>query len=570
MNFIIQYTKDRLNSRDESGAMLAVVAILSTFVFIVAMSLLTTIVFSTETTYNSRAKSNTLMAAETGIDNALFQAVAGFCNSTGTDSAVGYDFKVYGSTAADAPTSVDDPTVSHRCPQPGDTYMLIESSGTDERGRDTTVVATYQWTRNAAALPVFSDGAIVTGGGNVNFMNLRIVGAEGNIIFANGNFGCNNNPIIDGDVVIMNGSANITNYCRIEGDLIASGNVHLDSYSFIGGNVYAGGNFSMTNSSRVNGNVEAKGSLNVSSNPTILGSLTSTSTAQAYFYNARVGSIHVNGTINGQALTVNGNLTAKGTGTSQLAPTVNSTGRIAVGGNISTWSGGPTATLGVFTNQNLHSPTVNEPKELAPDYFKWTEYDYDPSQWQQAGYTIVNKTGSCDYQNNAALRNEVNNYTVPTVLDLRNCSNLRLYNVNFNLRTDLTMITNGFNDNRLTITSRNGQPIRFNIIVPDMNPADNRPTCHWSQSNLGLYQFAMGSNVEGSIYTPCQVSLGGPPSTINGKVYSGSLAYSGSGLTINHSNPTLPGLIIEPGTAVGGGFEYEESRAVPTLVARSE
>lgn len=602
---------DALRERSESGAALVSSVILMFFVFIVVLTLSATTLRTTVLTADSRSNVSTVATAESGLDAAVYRASTGQCVPTFTDEDFGYSYTVYRSASEEPPSGLDDPSVIAGCPRSGDNYVLVEVNGTDERGRSVDILGTYLWLKSPSGS---GQGALVSGGGSMNISTLSIVSEDADLMLAFGDFNCNSTSSIEGDLVVIDGDVAFSNACFIGGSLYASGNVLInnnavgvggDVYAVgnytmstgatIGGNVYTNGNVQLTSGAiirgnlqssglgnaqigavRIDGDVRVAGPINLETGSRIGGSVYSASTSDARAFNTNItGDFVSNGLIRSiQSSVVGGDIQVTRSGVNQLNPTLPVGGDVILAGTYTTFGAGPqvagTISQNVAGLTPIPAPVFERPEQLLPGYFKWSDYDPEMAEWIAAGYNVITRSG-CTYQGNAALINEVNNFTTPTLIDISSCSNVQMFGVVFNVKTDVTFYGNAFNAHSVQINSSTGQPYQFNFITPDKS--DNKtPTCSSGQGTTNAYALRMGNNITGKIYSACSVAIGGS-STINGQVYAGTVSWSGGGLTtLNYVPISLPGFPVELSTDSGGvGFEEDAlSRPMPQLVDRIE
>jgi len=608
MKGIIERFK-RNRDTDEEGMALAGVVMLAAFVFIICSSIAMTSMMSTNLTANNRSSLLVVSSADSGVDDAIVTASKGDCVPTYSNESLGYTYEVYRSAADTAPITTTDPGVSAGCPQNGDKFIVIHSKGTDYRGKETEVVSTYQWIiRSEGSV----DGALVSGGGTMNLSRLIISGDGADLVLMSGTFDCNNITEVSGDLIVLGGTVAISNACIIKGSIYANNSVSIanpavavggDIYTLgnfaistgvtVGGSVYAKGNLTMSSGARINGSVMSEsgatqsvdgvriggalriaGPLRLQNGSNIGGNVVSSSTAAADVYNSTVGgSLTVGGNYSQlAATTVGGDITAARSGqVSSIAPTA-SAASVYLGGTINTWSSGPAVTGAVYQNRTIAAPAVATftiPDQLTPNFFVWQDYSFLESDWTTSGYTIVTKA-SCDYQNNASLVTEVNNFTSPTVVDMRGCGNVNMYGVTFTLKTDVAFVSNKFaNAEQVKVNSSSAATHEFDMIISDLVP-NSAPTCSAGQGVMDIYGLRMSDKISGFIYSPCQITFGGN-SIINGQVYSGSASYtSGGDMKINYIKSGVPGFPTDTGTEVTNYDASATERATPLLVARQE
>jgi predicted acyltransferase (DUF342 family) len=608
---MIQHKHNQSKRDDEAGVALASMVILMIVIFFVVSSLSMTLVSSVKLTSSYRSTVTSLAAAESGVDNAVQKMTTGQC-TTAVTTGDEFVYEVYRSTAEDAPISLEDPSVSAGCPQDGDRYFMVKSTGTDNYGVRLDIVATYLWVNRIEGS---NEGALVSGVGSIELSTLTIAGEDGGLVLLEGNFNCTTNTRIDGDVIVLAGTVTISNACTINGSLYASGNIAIQNPAVaVTGDIYTLGNFSTSTGSTINGSVFAQGDLTVSSGTKINGGLVGMGTGQTTIDNVTVGlSVHTNGPIRIQngtiiggdlttrstapadvydtnvhgnvsiagnfsqlaASSVGGSVNVVGTGQSNIAPTAIIGGNLAVGGNISSWSTGPQVTGTTAANATVAAPPAlywTMPEELKKENYAWRDYTYDPDDWGANGYERISKT-SCDYQNLNALVQEVNNLTAPTVFDLRGCAWVNMNGVNFKLQTDVAFIANAFtNVQQVNVSSADEAKHEFSFITPD-ETTDHAPNCINGKGESNIYAMHMTEEITGYIYTPCMLTFGGN-SVINGQLYSGTARYQGgSAMTLNYERTGIPGFPVGVGEEPDSGYGFQEDalvRALPMLVNRVE
>lgn len=606
-----RYLHDLRNrSRDEEGAALLSMVILMIVVFIICASLQMTLVNAAKLTAVHRSSVTTLASAESGTAAAVFNLTKGECTTT-TVTGDGFVYEVYRSASATMPTGLDDPSVSVGCPRDDDRYAIIKSTGTDAYGKSMTVTQTYLWVNKIKGS---NDGALTSGSGNVELSSLTIAEEDAGLVLLDGDFNCNSNTRIKGDVVVLSGSVRISNACFIDGSLFASENVAIQnpavavtgdvytlgdfstaSGSVIGGSVFAKGNIVLSSGTRVQGsvvgtgtgltnvdnvniglNLKTNGPLRIQNRTVIGGDVATSNGATADFFDSTIhGNVHIAGRFHQLgATTIGGSVTASGAGTNNIAPSTSIGKDLTVAGTIATWESGPRVTGTKAANTATAVPNAlffTLPDELKPETYSWRDYTFDDLEWAANGYERANKT-ACDFQNTPALVNEVNAAETPIVFDLRGCSNVNMNGVNFSLKTDVAFIANAFtNAQHVRVTSADGEPHEFSLLTPD-NVIDRTPTCSTGQGESNIYGLNMSDKITGYIYTPCTLTFGGG-SIINGQLYSGAARYQGGQpMTINYAKTGVPGFPLGEGDDPREyGFQTDvDARALPKLVKHEE
>lgn len=565
------------SERDEQGSALLSVLVIMLVLSIGGLALAAIVTNTTSMLVQNRTTVQSRAAADAGLADAIAQGrrAGGVC--------------ALGLTSTTAPRY----TVSSSCSAG---KVTITSTGYGEDGGTTVTNAVYSVTSAYQGL----DGALVSAAGSLNVSSIDIQSAsnEGDIILNTGNFDCNNSMEVDGDLIVRNGSVHLSNACLIRGDLMASGNIQIDNNAVgVGGKVVTLGTFSLTTGATVTGDVFARGTATVSSGgkidggitavgnvsisgstsriggsvisggaisfnaATVVGSVVTSSTADASFYKGSVGSVRVAGRLNSmQETTVTGSVESTRAGQSNgVTPGTLIGGALRVAGTISTWGAGPSATGGITQNATglvvPTAPTVPTPHELTTEAFVWTDLPYSDTAWTGAGYTILPAPAGCDYQNVAANVAAVNARTTPTLYDARSCSDPKMYNVTFNLKTDIAFVLPKVNAQRLKINSADGLPHQFHLITPD-NTVNQSPTCSSGYGTIVLGDVAMAAQITGAAYSPCTISIGQSSggSRWNGQIYAGTVAWGGNTtprMVLDYKEVDLPG--FDPAAGGGGG-----------------
>lgn len=603
----------RIREHREDGAALLSAVILSLFVFIVIASLAATTVTAVRTTASSKVALKVIGSAESGVDDAIVAASKGECVASVTSTEFNYSYQVYRSAGETAPTGLDDPELSAGCPVHGDTFITVESTGTDASGKETTVVATYQWVN---VNPGSIAGAVVSASGDEKpFYQYNLDGPGADVVFRDGNFNCTGPSSVSGDLIILDGNVSLSGGCVIWGTIYANGNVELTNPGVVvHGDIYATGNYSQTMSTTVDGDVYVGGNAYISSGGTMNGNLTimgnsnhqldnvdvhgdvrvnglltlnntteiwgnvvSTSTGDFQIYNSTIhGDLVVNGRFTQLQLSrIYGDVVSVRSGvTSTLDQSLTVDGSLYFGGSI-VYNGGVPANVGGTINQNqtlIAAPLVSfdMPPQTDPDNYPWIDYDFVDSEWLGAGYQIVT-TPTCDLQNNASARNQIMAYTTPTVIDFRGCGNVSAYGITLNIQTDITFLMNGFsNGQNIKVNSSSpGTPHRFDIFTPDSTP-DESPTCSGGKSVLSIYAIKFSSDISSFIYSPCRVFYGGD-SRIYGQLIAGQTDFnSGAPFNFYFVSATPPGF-PSPETEVTVSYDdTATSRIPPRMVSRIE
>ena len=551
-------------TRDERAAALVTVVVLLAVCFTAIAVVTSTSIFGQQQATADQAQLQALAAAEAGRDAVLAGVVASpqSCSSTSTGPAR--------PVSASLPDVTYAAWVSGGCPT--STTFTIESVGRAP-GAVRTIRATYPFIPAATLTSTITNyvpvttttttttttgfpavlGAIIQGDPGSAALNLpTVVTKHGDLLVAStGAFDCNSNSVIDGDLIVPNGSVKLSNRCQISGSIYAKGNIQLNNLgNRVGGDVVSAAGDVTIGAGGVDGSVQAGGTVTILNGVVIGGDVLSAGTGQSSLYNIVVqGSVSIGGTFNSlQATTVNGNVSATGAGANKVTSDTTIKGNLKLAGTITTANGGPTV-LGTTTTKasGMTKPVVTSPAALGRP--TWLEIPWTKSAWTSAGWAVRTATlTQCDYQNNDALVAAVNALTVPTVIDTSACVfGLNLYGVTFNLKTDVTFIApapsvlarNSAQYATVNVAPGSTGTRTFNLIVPDTRSSDNAPTCPLLAGSTTIYGITLADGVSGIAYSPCTLAFG--TATWNGQIVAGDPNPAGGNVTVDYRPVPVPG-----------------------------
>ncbi len=450
------------------------------------------------------------------------------------------------------------------CPVATAIGVRIESTGSAKSpagASDThTLEALYDWIPATAGTPgtpgtPASGGITATGSaiytysatGQTTLNNLHlwtnVTGKTADIVIrTGGKLTCQSGTLIDGNVVIQNGSLEL-NVCLINGFVKASGFVAVNS----------GG-------AEVKGDVVASG----------LGGASNLFNAQGIAAQVGVGA-KVGGNIiaNGKVYidgAVKGNISSAGLLTlldpSTITPNARIDGNVTTAGSITTWNP-PCGGLWLLNNLlcgltssgivkgviNILSPApVAPPAPSVPD---WTNFSYTKTDWTNIGFTEIVWTGSCTIDNNPAnqvLINQIMASTTPVVVNAMGCAEL-LFSSSANLqlktRADVAFFAKSFGLENLTIDSATTAAHKMWFIVPGLKPLV--PIICLSVNgeidiNSGV---KVKANISAMLFTPNCIQ--NSATEWRGQLYSGTTNF-GQNVSIEYVPIGLPGVNLETGT----------------------
>jgi len=560
---------------DERGVAMVVVVVLVVLCATVSMVVASSTMFGTAQTATDRSRLQALAAAEGGRDATLATVEAGHCEkklyqaTIGTTSAT-YKAYVYwwdGSLGKPPATPADSnkncpPTSGGASGQTG--YVGIASQGTAD-GVTKSVFAWYPYSIDKDPPPIVvtpsapnkvaADGAILEGG--ATSMNIPSVVVHGDLVLGAGSFDCNGATTIDGDLIVKQGSIDMSNDCIVKGGVFAQGAIFIHNLTNkVGADVVSTTGTVQIEGAQVGGSVKAYGGVQLNNSVQVGGDViavghdTSKFTGSSSSMKTIGGNVTIGGPLSDLNLVnVAGAITVSDTGATSVGA-VGGTGsvtassiRLAGSCVRKACSATPTPQEGVT---GLTAPAFASPPQMG--YPTWIEIPWRASDWTASGWTVSTASSSdCDYQNTAALVTAINSLTKPTVIDATACgtNGLKMYNVKFNLQTDVTFIANAFDAQSLTVNRSGSGSRTFNLIVPDPNSSDNAPTCPTSTTSK-IYGATLGTGVEGIAYSPCTLAWG--TATWAGQLMAGYPDPAGGNATITYKKEPIAGAI-----AVGGG-----------------
>lgn len=452
------------------------------------------------------------------------------------------------------------------CPASNATGIRIESTGTAQATsgiRDThTLEAVYDWIPATAGTPAIpgtppSGGITATGsavytysaGGQTTLNNVHVwtsqTGKTADIIIRNGGkLTCQSNTLIEGSVVIQNGSLEV-NACVINGFVKASGFVAVNA-----------------NGAEVKGDVVASGigAANTLFNGQGIAAQVG-ATAKVGGNIIANGKVYIDGVVKG-SISSAGLLTLLDPST--ITPNARIDGNVTVAGSITTWAP-PCGGLWLLDNllcgltQNgivkglikILSPIpVAPPAPSVPDF---TSFTYNKTDWTNMGFTEIVWTGSCTIDNNPnnqVLINQIMASTTPVVVNAMHCAKLLFSSsaaLQLKVRADVAFFAKSFGLENLTIDSAISAQHRVWFIVPGLKPT--LPIVCASVSgqidvNSGV---KVKANIAAMLFTPNCIQ--NSSTEWRGQLYAGTTNF-GQNISIEYVPIGLPGVNLETGTTI--------------------
>ncbi|RYV52875.1 hypothetical protein [Pengzhenrongella frigida] len=331
---------------------------------------------------------------------------------------------------------------------------------------------------------IFAGNAIMT----TNNFNLTsaTLGTPADIWVDSGNVNCNSGVLIDGNLIVVNGTADFSGACRVTGDLWSKGKISvtgpqsgglttvgLNTYGmFTGLNMLAGG-------AKFGGNVSLRGTVDTwGSGPILGGSLRTGLAASQIPSYVQVGLPEINYVLSDWA----GFVTSGNRNAAYKQWVIDN----AVANNAPTWS-------------DSRNPAMDQCTVQGASY--------------GANGPLVGPS-------------------VPTVFDTRPCAQTKFSNgFSLKLRSDLVIFANDFYaTGNFSVTSADGLPHQLWIIVPDpdLSPSGGDGECGKTVggNKSGNIKYDSGSNITAPItvfmYTPCKLETNNS-TAFYGQLYGGNV-----------------------------------------------
>lgn len=129
----------------EEGGALVVVIGLALACFLSVSAVVTLTLADSRSIALSRDDTLALSSADSGLDAALASVLRGECDEADKSDNFGYSYEVFRSDwDLQKPTDADSYGVTAGCPEDGDLFLVIESTG-NAAGREKNVTTVYEW-----------------------------------------------------------------------------------------------------------------------------------------------------------------------------------------------------------------------------------------------------------------------------------------------------------------------------------------------------------------------------------------------------------------------------------------
>jgi cytoskeletal protein CcmA (bactofilin family) len=559
---------EALRTQTERGsALLIVVGVMALGLLIsalIASSLTATF------TYSSTAKAG--IQAQTAAESGVASALAGL-NTVGSCDAVGGVYQDTTNPRYRATTwrSVDGATWVRACPDLTTTQVRIISTGfaqgsgvgsaTSENQR--IVEATYSYGAGSSGGSTPGNAMYVYSAGNLDTYHINSLGVlASDVAVTTGNFSCTGPTVIQGTVLVGQGSANLTNDCTIYNSVLATGAVTLTSNSQIRGDATStGAGVTLSNvTDTIGGNVYANGAVstngNISGSVSAVGAVTLVQGSSVGGSIAAGAQVSISGSVGG-SVTTPGNMSFVSTGSV--------VGSVRIGGTLTYGKLTNSAAAAALISQGKVSGTISygqtgiatpSPKS-APILPGWIDLSYSFATWQANGFAtqliwpsnIGCRLGDASSTSpSGALYpwyQQLKGLTSPTVIDARSCSSVS-GSMSVNFKTDVAFIGTNFGFDSLTLASGDSQAHKVWFIVPDAQPSVAGPQCTKHGGNFTVSTTSsVSTQIDAFVYAPCSIAINNG-TTWTGQLYSGDMVGGGGTRVLNY----VP--IGIPGTTIGG------------------
>ena len=426
------------------------------------------------------------------------------------------------------PTNYDD-LVSTACPTADTDYLVVRSTGTGPDGSSSVIDSVYRWSSSYSDVP----GGVVT-----YFSGTTTQGVShytGDLVLRTGNWSCNVDGVLDGDLYVLNGSVTLSNNCTINGDIYAKGPVTSNSSGWHVNQLVRGATISP-------GNITTDAYVTFAAN-----------TAESV-----AGAIHARGQVTltaqaGKTATVGGTVTSMSTGTVDPG-----------------WTTGGPPVWGSTTPPPF-VPTL----DWLADASKWIDLDRTASWGTRTTPPNCNVLEQHGVGAPRTCSRCLPPATTPLVLDFTGCS--KAVKLDLSLRNASRGTWSSWSRRLESMTIKLGSGFtapashQLMFVHEDANrddvdaAGDPKPTCGIGGQDQFDTTGAIDADIKVMIYTPC--GLGGTvTASFEGQLYAEDTTHfhSGSNYTCRPMSwpPALPSLGC---TIKGSGGVLEETEIVQEL-----
>lgn len=252
---LLRRARRHARGADDSGAVLVTVVVVMLVGFVLVSVVSASTVFAIQTNAGNRSSTQAFVAAESGRDVAAAALASGCTGTTFSGTDPSYSSRIL-VTAGEQPASATDPGLSEGCPDESTRYVVVRSSGTGSDGSAVTLDAVYPWqvaySQQAGGVMTYFAGGFTTG----------VAHYTGDLVLRRGDWSCNIDGVLKGDLYVLEGNVTLSNGCTIDGDVWAEGDVTSNSQSIeITGSITANGrvDISANGGAIIGGTITAKG-----------------------------------------------------------------------------------------------------------------------------------------------------------------------------------------------------------------------------------------------------------------------------------------------------------------------
>ena len=390
--------------------------------------------------------------------------------------------------------------------------------------------------------------------------------ARGDLVLPTGNFSCNSGTTIDGNVIVMAGTATVNGTCHISGSLWAKGIVNLGNGVTLGGDVKSGtATVVIGSTNHVLGSVEAAGAVTVDG--IVDGNVVSATSVTTGVGSKIGGYVHSgkSGTTSTLKGTVGGEVTVSGSLSIYAGAKIG--GRVTVLAISATYLkyfkattlSGATAASTLLVDKVISTAVATTPTPQTPlvsfayDAANWIHLAYNYADWKLVGFNtelIWPESGNCTVPTALgagatapdATWRTMQNATSPLVVNAMSCNQNFTGNFTLALRTDMAIYSNKYTLSDFILSSADGNPHKFWLMVPD-GPAGSTsgPDCGGLVDHINVTGTAIVySPITSLSYGPCTMKLPAG-SQWRGQIYSGNLTGNGSPHSVVYSGLGIPG-----------------------------
>ncbi len=572
----------RNEPKPRGSALIAVVGVMAVGLLVVV---LVSAALTSAFTYSSVAKSE--VQAQAAAEGGVAAALAGLHKSGNCEAAAGtYQSASSPIYIATVWRSLDGLSWVRGCPLTSTTRVRIISSGSAQAsavlgassGQKRIVEALYPYGKTGTGNQTAGSAMYVYSAGHLDtYEVLSLGGQNGDVWVRTSDFACTGPTVIEGSVIVAQGTASLTNTCIVKGSVLASGSIALTTFSrILGDATSSGGGVSISNvTSNVGGSVNANGSVSV--HGAVNGSIESTGTVSLVSGGEVGGSIKAGAAVSiagqvGGSVQTPGNLTVADPG--HIIGSIKIGGTLTYGKLKNAQAASALIAAGMVGGTIAYGQTgiVGPVAKTAPVVSDWVDVSYQYSDWQALGFqsqlTWPSALG-CRIGTSASTSpsgvlypfyQQLKNLTEKTVVDGRGCSDLS-GDFDLQLKTDVAFIGANFTYDTLKISSADGAVHKIWFIIPDAQPTVTGPQC---SKKGGSFQIntpsVISENVIAMAYAPCAIAINN--GTIwRGQLYSGSMV-GGGGTRVLYYSP-----IGVPGSTIGGGSTTPDTYEIGTLLS---